>query len=100
MTDETLAPITIERVHAHDAAVGVLLTALDAELAEGDYAPDEQFGYDAHRQDEAGVHLVGAWSDGRLVGIGGVEVSGEDAELKRCLCWRWSSPTTSLHDGG
>jgi putative acetyltransferase len=83
MKDETLAAVRVDRVDAYDAAVGVLLAALDAELATGGYAPDEQFGYDVHRLAETGVHLVGAWRDGRLVGIGGLEISGEDAELKR-----------------
>ena len=84
LTDETLTPIRIDRVHPHDPAVRALLAALDAELAAADYTPDQQFGYDVQRLVEAGVHLVGAWRDGRLVGIGGVEVSGDDAELKRC----------------
>jgi len=84
LTDETLTPISIDRVRPQDPAVRALLAALDAELAVAEYAPDQQFGYDVQRLVEAGVHIVGAWRDGRLVGIGGVEVSGDDAELKRC----------------
>ncbi|HSK98114.1 MAG TPA: GNAT family N-acetyltransferase [Euzebyales bacterium] len=84
MTDGTLAPVDVAPVRAQDPPVGALLAALDAELDEGGYTPDQQFGYDVRQLVAAGVHLVGATRDGRLVGIAGVEVSDAHAELKRC----------------
>ena len=67
-----------------DHEVLELVRALDAELAGGGYAEDEMFGYSPHQLQRGGVHLVGVRVDGRLAGIGGVEVqNGGVAELKR-----------------
>jgi len=83
MTEGTPA-VRVSAVRARDPEVLTLLDALTAELARRGYTPDETFGYSADRLEEAGVHLVGATVDGRLVGVGGVEVAGDGtAELKR-----------------
>ena len=52
------------------------------------YTDEESFGYSIDQLEASGVHLVGARSAGRLVGIGGVEIEddpavGRAAELKR-----------------
>ena len=71
-------------VRPSDPGVRALVDALTTELAGAGYAPEETFGYSAERLEQAGVHLVGAYVDGDLVGIGGVEVEGGGyAELKR-----------------
>jgi putative acetyltransferase len=76
--------VDVEPVSPRDPEVAPLLAALDAELDEGGYADDEQFGYSAEQLEAAGVHLVGARLDGELVGIGGVELQDDaTAELKR-----------------
>ncbi len=73
-----------EPVSARDPEVAALLDALTAELALGGYTSDETFGYSAEQLERSAVHLVGARVDGRLVGVGGVEVQpGGVAELKR-----------------
>jgi len=61
----------------------VLLDALTAELASAGYTPEQTFGYPADKLERAGVHLVTAEAEGRLVGVGGIEVHGTEAELKR-----------------
>lgn len=64
--------------------VAAALTALTAELAEGDYLPEQTFGYSADQLLAQGVHLVAARAGGTLVGVGGVEVQDDGyAELKR-----------------
>jgi putative acetyltransferase len=71
-------------VDPRDPEVAALLSALTAELALGDYAPSETFGYTTEQLLGNGVHLVGVRIGGRLVGVGGVELQGADAgELKR-----------------
>jgi putative acetyltransferase len=81
--DLDLAPVTVR-----DAGVPELIEALTVELADGGYSDEETFGYSLDQLEESGVHLVGARSGGRLVGLGGVEVqdhgvAGRIAELKR-----------------
>ena len=67
-----------------DVGVAELVDALTAELAAAGYSDEESFGYSTTQLEESGVHLVGAWVDGRLVGLGGVELQGGGvAELKR-----------------
>jgi putative acetyltransferase len=74
-----LSPVT-----ARDPAVAALVDALTAELADSGYSDDETFGYSLDQLEASGVHLVGAWHRGTLVGIGGVELQdGTFAELKR-----------------
>jgi putative acetyltransferase len=74
----------VEPVSARDPEVAALLDALTAELALGGYTPDETFGYSAEQLERSAVHLVGARVDGRLVGVGGLEVQpGGVGELKR-----------------
>jgi putative acetyltransferase len=78
-----LSPVTVR-----DPGVADLIHALTVELADGGYTDEETFGYSAEQLEASGVHLVGASIDGRLVGIGGVEVQedpdlGTVAELKR-----------------
>lgn len=79
----TLPVAHTEVVRADDPAVVALLAALTVELADGGYAPEQTFGYSAEQLLARGVHLVGARVDGRLVGVGGAEVDGASAELKR-----------------
>ena len=72
-------PVTVR-----DPGVAGLIDALTAELADGGYTDEESFGYSAAQLEESGVHLVGASVDGRLVGLGGVELQDDGAaELKR-----------------
>lgn len=67
-----------------DPEITALLDALTAELALGDYAPDETFGYSAEQLVANEVYLVGARVDGRVVGVGGIEIQTDDVgELKR-----------------
>ena len=74
-----LAPVTVG-----DPGVADLIDALTVELADGGYSDEETFGYSLDQLERSGVHLVGARSEGRLVGIGGVEVQDSGfAELKR-----------------
>jgi putative acetyltransferase len=81
--DLDLAAVTVR-----DPEVPGLIDALTVELADGGYSDEETFGYSLDQLEESGVHLVGARSEGRLVGLGGVEVqddgvAGRVAELKR-----------------
>lgn len=73
----------VEPVPARDPRVAPLMAALTAELAEGGYAPDQTFGYSLDQLEAAGVHLVGASTGGRLVGVAGVELADGAGELKR-----------------
>src|SRR4051795_1055907 len=73
-----------EPVSARDPEAGALMAALTADLADGGYLPEEQFGYSVEELEAKGVHLVGVRVDGVLVGIGGIELQGDRiAELKR-----------------
>lgn len=61
-----------------------LIDALNAELASSGYDESEMFGYSVEKLDDSGVHLVGAFVEGAVVGIGGVEIADDGtAELKR-----------------
>ncbi len=74
-----LAPVTVR-----DPGVAGLIDALTLELADGGYSDEESFGYSLDQLERSGVHLVGATSDGRLVGLGGLELQEDGfAELKR-----------------
>ena len=74
----------VRPVSAGDARVAVLLRALTEELALAGYTEDETFGYTAEQLEGGAVHLVGAWVEGDLVGIGGLELQDDHtAELKR-----------------
>jgi putative acetyltransferase len=84
MTSDVRATVEVEQIDPTARWTRELLAALDAELDEGGYAPEQQFGYDVSELVERGVTLVGAFRNGALVGLGGVEVEGVQAELKRC----------------
>jgi len=74
----------VSPVSVRDPGVPELVDALTVELAEGGYSDEETFGYSLDQLEASGVHLVGAWLHGTLVGIGGVEIQdGGSAELKR-----------------
>lgn len=76
--------MTVAPVSPRDLGVIALVDALTDELARAGYAPEETFGYSPERMEQAGLHLVGATVDGRLVGIGGLELQPDGgAELKR-----------------
>ena len=71
-------------VDAREPEVLGLVSALDAELAEGGYTEEQTFGYPPEVLARGGVHLLGVRAGGRLAGIGGVELQdGGVAELKR-----------------
>jgi putative acetyltransferase len=71
-------------VCARDRDVGALLDALTCELAAAGYTADETFGYTVDQLEQSSVHLLGARVDGRLVGLGGLELQGDGhGELKR-----------------
>ncbi len=68
-----------------DPQVLDLVHALDVELSAGGYTEDQTFGYPPEKLERSAVHLVGARAgNGRVLGIGGVEVAGDGtAELTR-----------------
>jgi putative acetyltransferase len=81
---DPVATRVVEPVSPSDPAVAELLAALTGELAAGGYGPDETFGYSIEQLEQSGVRLFGAHVEGRLVGVGGIEVQGDGiAELKR-----------------
>lgn len=84
MTDDVSTPVEVEQVDPTARWSRSLLAALDAELDDSDYTPDQQFGYDVDRLVANGVRMVGAFRDNTMIGIGGVEIDGAHAELKRC----------------
>lgn len=74
----------IEVVSAGDPQVVALLEALTMELAGSGYTASETFGYSAEQLQDRGVHLVGARVEGRLAGLGGLELQEDrTGELKR-----------------
>lgn len=75
--------MTAEPVSARDPGVAELVSALTSELAGGGYSEDETFGYSLEQLVAGGVHLVGVRRAGTLAGIGGIELDGAVAELKR-----------------
>jgi GNAT superfamily N-acetyltransferase len=76
--------VETQPVDVRDREVLELVSALDAELAGSGYTEDQMFGYSPERLGRGGVHVVGVRIDGRLAGIGGVEITGVGvAELKR-----------------
>lgn len=76
--------VTVAPADLRDAEVLHLVDELTAELAGAGYSLDEMFGYTPEQLERSGVHLLGARVDGRVVGIGGVELQdGGTAELKR-----------------
>ena len=77
------APVQIAPGRVRDSRVLSLLDALTAELASGGYTPEQTFGYPVDKLEQAGVHLITAEAEGRLVGIAGIEVDDTGAELKR-----------------
>ncbi len=83
MTEKAPTPLRIEQIDPTARWTAALLRELTAELASGGYAPEETFGYDAEQLLERGVRLLGAFTERELVAMGGVEIDGEDAELKR-----------------
>jgi len=76
--------VVVEAVAASDASVAALLAELTIELAGGGYTAEQTFGYSIAQLADRGVHLVGAWQGGTLVGVGGVELADDGTgELKR-----------------
>jgi putative acetyltransferase len=64
--------------------VAALLDALTSELAVEGYTAEQTFGYTPEQLQAADVYLVGAQIDGRLVGVGGLELQENGiGELKR-----------------
>jgi putative acetyltransferase len=71
-------------VDVRDREVLELVRALDVKLAGAGYTEDQMFGYSPEQLGRGGVHLIGLRIDGRLAGIGGVEIQDAGtAELKR-----------------
>jgi putative acetyltransferase len=64
--------------------VVALLDALTSEIAVEGYTAEQTFGYTPDELQSANVYLVGACVDGRLVGLGGLELQQDSVgELKR-----------------
>ena len=64
----------IEVLSSPDPEVVSLLDALSAELAGGGYTASETFGYSVEQLQDRAVHLVGARTGTKLVGLGGLEL--------------------------
>jgi RimJ/RimL family protein N-acetyltransferase len=90
----------IEVASSASPEVAGLLDALTAELAAAGYSASETFGYSAEQLQARAVHLVGARLDGRLVGLGGLEVQDDaTGELKRFFVvpeWRGAGVADAL----
>lgn len=71
------ATVRVEQVDPTARWTRALLAALDEELGAGGYTAGQQFGYDVTQLLDRGVVLVGAFREGALVGVGGVEVTGD-----------------------
>jgi putative acetyltransferase len=84
-----LIAVKAPRIQVHPVAVRepqvvALLDALTSELAGAGYTAEQTFGYTADQLQLASVYMVGARVDGKLVGIGGLELQdGGAGELKR-----------------
>ena len=76
-------PVQIAPGRARDPGVLSMLDALTAELASASYTPGQTFGYPADKLERAGVHLVTAEAEGRLVGVGGMRCTAPKRKLKR-----------------
>ena len=76
--------IQVGPVAVSEPEVAALLDALTSEIAVAGYTAEQTFGYSADQLQNANVYLVGARVDGRLVGVGGLELQdGGVGELKR-----------------
>jgi len=76
--------LQVRAVAAREPEVMSLFDALTTELALSGYTAAESFGYSTEQLERSAVHLIGARIDGRLVGVGGLEVQDENTgELKR-----------------
>lgn len=76
--------IQVIPVAVRDAEVAALLDALTSEISVEGYTAEQTFGYTTERLQSANVYLVGARVDGRLAGVGGLELQhGGVGELKR-----------------
>ena len=76
--------IQVVPVAVSEPEVAALLDALTSEIAVAGYTAEQTFGYSADQLQNANVYLVGARVDGRLVGVGGLELQdGGLGELKR-----------------
>lgn len=69
--------IQVIPVAVRDAEVAALLDALTSEMSVEGYTAEQTFGYTTEQLQSANVYLVGARVDGRLAGVGGLE-------LQRC----------------
>jgi hypothetical protein len=79
-------------VAVSEPQVVALLDTLTSELAGEGYTAEQTFGYTADQLQLANVYMVGARVDGKLVGIGGLELQERGAgELKRFFV----SPSTA-----
>ncbi|MGH2873051.1 MAG: GNAT family N-acetyltransferase [Solirubrobacteraceae bacterium] len=76
--------IDVMPVDVSDPRVVALLDALTSEIAGEGYTAQQTFGYTVEQLQGAHVYLVGARVEGRLVGMGGLELQTERVgELKR-----------------
>jgi len=79
-----MSMIQVVPVAVSEPQVVALLDVLTSELAGAGYTAEQTFGYTADQLQSANVYMVGARVDGKLVGIGGLELQeGGVGELKR-----------------
>jgi putative acetyltransferase len=71
-------------VEVSEPRVVALLDALTSEIAVEGYTAEQTFGYTGEQLHNANVYLVGASVNGRLAGVGGLELQEDRVgELKR-----------------
>jgi putative acetyltransferase len=76
--------IQVSPVGASEPQVLALFDSLTSELAVEGYTSEQTFGYTAEQLQRANVYLVGARLDGRLAGVGGLQLQKDGVgELKR-----------------
>jgi hypothetical protein len=76
--------IQVIPVAVRDPEVAALLDALTSEISVEGYTAEQTFGYTTEQLQSASVYLVGARVDGRLAGVGGLELQHRGVgELKR-----------------
>jgi putative acetyltransferase len=76
--------IQVLPVTASEPRVLALLDALTSELAVEGYTAEQTFGYSMQQLQSPNVDMVGACVDGKVIGVGGLEVQEDRiGELKR-----------------
>jgi putative acetyltransferase len=76
--------IEVHPVTVREPQVVELLDALTSELAVAGYTADQTFGYTVDQLQSTSVRMVGARVEGRLTGVGGLELQEDGVgELKR-----------------